>query len=322
MFGAVFRASQRKLSVCIGVSIVAVTAFCALFPILNLTKYATSIQCIVYEKCVEESFKQAALPTIKKKEKSSISEIENFTPSLEVYNLKSNFTQREQNLVKKVSGPLRYNYFGVPKNFKLWVFKHGDRYVSGVIRGGGIWERGYINFIWDKFKTLANLRSQIDAHSRVNGSSKESRQWGLLDLGANIGTITVPAAQIIRHFGLGSVTSVEAVPLHALLLRKSIEQNHLDNILVVRHAIFDKPGRTVALKIDVQNRGGASVIGSDVPNPRNALKATAVTVTLDQIYELYPKRLRDILIWKIDIECSEGYMFLGASKFMREVRPC
>jgi len=136
----------------------------------------------------------------------------------------------------------------------------------------------------------------MDAHSRVNGSSKESRQWGLLDVGANIGTITVPAAQIIRHFGLGSVTAVEAVPLHALLLRKSIEQNHLDNILVFRHAISDKPGRTVAQTIDEQNRGGASVFESEVPNPGNALKATTVTVTLDQIYELYPKRLRNTLI--------------------------
>jgi len=67
MFGAVFTASQRKLSVCIALSIVAVTAFCALFLILNLTKYATSIQCIVHEKCVEESIKQGALPTIKKR---------------------------------------------------------------------------------------------------------------------------------------------------------------------------------------------------------------------------------------------------------------
>jgi len=162
----------------------------------------------------------------------------------------------------------------------------------------------------------------MDARESVNGSSKESRPWGLLDVGANIGTITVPAAQIIRQFGLGSVTAVEAVPLHALLLRKSIEQNHLNNILVVRHALSDKPGRTVALKIDARNRGGASMIESQMPNTRNALTATAVTVTLDQIYELYPKRLRDTLIWKIDIECYEGYMFSGASKFLEEVRPC
>jgi len=161
----------------------------------------------------------------------------------------------------------------------------------------------------------------MDARERVNGSSKESRLWGLLDVGANIGTITVPAAQIIRQFGLGSVTAVEAVPLHALLLRKSIEQNHLDNILVVRHALSDKPGRTVTLKIDKRNRGSASMIEFEV-NTRKNLTATAVTVTLDQIYELYPKRLRDTLIWKIDIECYEGYMFSGASKFLEEVRPC
>jgi len=103
MFGVVFGVNRLKLSLCIGVIVVAVTAFCALFPLLDFTKYATKIQCIVSEKCVEESFKQVASPTIKKKQKSSTSGVDNFTPSLELYNLKTNFTKREQNLAKKVS---------------------------------------------------------------------------------------------------------------------------------------------------------------------------------------------------------------------------
>jgi len=225
-------------------------------------------------------------------------------------------------LAEEVSKPLPYNFNGLPKDFKLWVFKKGDVFVSGYIRDGKIWERKYIKFIWDRFKTLANLRSQRDVHSRLNESRKESRQWGLLDIGANIGTITVPAAQIIRQFGLGSVTAVEAVPLHVVLLRKSIEQNHLDNILVVRHALSDKPGLNLELKVDAHNRGGATVFRGHLSDHENAETASAVTVTLDQIYELYPKRMRNILIWKIDIECYEGYMFSGASKFLEEVRPC
>jgi len=268
-------------------------------------------------------YKTGSLTNRKKKEQFSTTKIGSSTLSLEVYNLTTNFTQREQNVAKKVSNPVPYQYGVFPKNFKLWVFNQGDQWVSGSIRNGKIWESKYINLIWDRFRTLAKLRSQMDAHSKVNGSSKESRQWGMLDLGANIGTITVPAAQIIHHFGLGPVTAVEAVPLHALLLRKSIEQNHLDNILVIRQAISDKSGRTLNLKIDARNRGGATISESVVPDPNSGLTAaSAVTVTLDQIYELYPKRLRDTFIWKIDIECYEGYMFSGASKFLEEVRPC
>lgn len=219
------------------------TAFCALFPLPNFTKYTTSIQCIFSKKCVYKI--EVASPAIEKKK----NETENSKLSLEVYNLKKNLTLREQYLAKKVSKHVRYKYGVFPKDFKLWAFKHGDQYVSETIRHGDIWEYRYINFIWDRFKTLANLHSQRGAHSRNNGTNKESRKWGLLDIGAYIGTITVPAAQIIRHFGQGSVTAVEAVPLQALLLRKRIEQNHLDNILVVRQAISDKPGLNVLLKM-------------------------------------------------------------------------
>jgi len=154
-----------------------------------------------------------------------------------------------------------------------------------------------------------------------DASATVNTQWGMLDIGANIGTITVPAAQIIRQFGFGSVTAVEALPLHVLLLRKSIVQNNLTNILVIRHAISNETGLHVQFRISSQNRGGASVSGSQLKDFGNA-ETSAVTVTLDQLYAFYPKRLKNTLIWKIDIECYEGYLFSGASKFLEEVRPC
>jgi len=162
----------------------------------------------------------------------------------------------------------------------------------------------------------------MDEHLRVNKSIKENRQWGLLDIGANIGTITVPAAQILSRFGLGSVVAVEAIPLHVVLLRKSIKQNNLDNILVIRHAISDKPGLNLELKTNPGNRGSASPFGPDVNRYGKADIVSAVTLTVDQIYEMYEERLKNTLIWKIDVECYEGYAFAGASKFLEEVRPC
>lgn len=166
------------------------------------------------------------------------------------------------------------------------------------------------------------MRNKTDAHLRVNESIKENRQWGILDVGANIGTITVPAAQILSRFGLGSVIAVEAIPLHVVLLRKSIKQNSLDNILVIRHAISDKPGLNLELKINPGNRGGTSAFGLDMKDPGKAEIVSAITVTVDQIYEMYKERLKNTLIWKLDVECYEGYAFAGASKFLKEVKPC
>merc|ERR1719334_909114 len=98
-------------------------------------------------------------------------------------------------------------------------------------------------------------------------------------------------------------------------------QNNLDNILVIRHAISNKPGLHVQFRISSQNRGGATVIGSQLGDFANS-ETSALTVTLDQLYEFYPSRLKNTLIWKIDIECYEGYLFSGASKFLKDVRPC
>jgi len=233
--------------------------------------------------------------------------------SLEVYDSKSDFTQGDQSLAVDFSQPFLYKFPGFPNGFKLWLFKKGDVWVSGSIRSGEIWEPSLIRFILNRFKTLHKLRSQVDAHSNI--SIKETRPWGMLDIGAHIGTITVPAAQIISQYGLGSVTAVEAVPLHVLLIRKSIEQNHLDNILVIRNAISNISGINLKLKTDVHNRGGASAIQLEEVE-------SAVSVTVDQIYEMYPQRMTNTLIWKMDIECYEGYAFSGATKFLEEVRPC
>jgi len=178
-----------------------------------------------------------------------------------------------------------------------------------------------IQLIWDRFSTLASLRSSRNSSSGALGDFKENRNWGLLDIGANIGTIAVPAAEIIRKFGSGSVTAVEAVPLHAMLLRKSIDLNNLDNILVIRNGISDQTGLNITIKITQDNRGGSSVI-VNASGLTNEEKVTAVTVTIDEIYKMYPKRLRDILILKLDVECYEGYALVGAMKFLEEVRPC
>jgi len=151
---------------------------------------------------------------------------------------------------------------------------------------------------------------------------KENRNWGLLDIGANIGTIAVPAAQILRQFRLGSVTAVEAVPLHAMILRESMYKNHLDNILLMRNGISNKTGDIIKIKISKDNRGGSSVIGLNPSEFSNKETVTAVTVTIDEIYKMYPKRLRDTLILKMDVECYEGYALAGATKFLEEVKPC
>jgi len=77
----------------------------------------------------------------------------------------------------------------------------------------------------------------------------------------------------------------------------------------------------VQFNINVYNRVMAKITGSYLRDSGNA-KTSAVTITLDKIYEFHPNRLRNTLIWKKDNERYGGYLFSGASKFLKKVRPC
>jgi len=59
---------------------------------------------------------------------------------LEMYNFRTNLTNDDQSLAEELSQPFLYKFNGLPHDFKLWLFKEGDNWVSKSIRIGGIWE--------------------------------------------------------------------------------------------------------------------------------------------------------------------------------------
>lgn len=127
----------------------------------------------------------------------------------------------------------------------------------------------------------------------------------IFDLGAHIGTFTVPLA--ISVGSTGRVLAVEASPAHETLLKRNLQINGLRNVEAVR-ALIGPTARYVAVAVDGNSgatRFQSSPDGDAMP-----------CLSLDELVERF---FRPNLL-KMDIEGLE-YWTLSSSSFLAEARP-
>lgn len=139
----------------------------------------------------------------------------------------------------------------------------------------------------------------------------------ILDVGANVGVVTVPLAVMARQRG-ASVMAFEPLAKNVETLRFNIEANFLTNVEVCGFGLSSRDGAaTVAL------RGGA-VTGN---------AAIEIQDGQDEAFQRFPihlRRLDDVLgeqrsssigPIKLDIEGHEDEFMLGAERTLAESRP-
>ena len=171
-----------------------------------------------------------------------------------------------------------------------------DIHVSGFIVGGKMWE-GYI----------------VEYMQRA--LAKEP-SMGFLDIGSNIGEFALVSAKM-NH----SVVAVEALTLHANMLRRSAHINSLeDKIIVINNAVYNTR-RTVQMKALPGNMGGTYVteIGPMPDNTStfdNTYRALTQSILLDDPVDIIPFKWA---IMKIYIESHETYAITGAERLFREI---
>lgn len=143
-----------------------------------------------------------------------------------------------------------------------------------------------------------------------------------LDVGANIGTWSIPIARCLQRLNRGgSVIAVEALAANAMHLAASARANNLQNIDLFNYAVGDGGLQDVAVEEVVKdNRGGSKLIFK----PSDRVKKSVTMTTLDAI-------LRDrlasndarIFAMKMDIEEYELYALHGAPSLLHgDHRPC
>lgn len=136
-----------------------------------------------------------------------------------------------------------------------------------------------------------------------------SKKATLIDVGANIGTICIPA--ISRHL-VSSAIAIEPDPDNAALLRANIALNKLEySIHVVEAAASSDSNNRLALSHNPENHGDHRVCDAT----KNTNLTTVNCVTLDQIIQMHALDPNEIIIW-MDIQGHEPLALVGAKDIL------
>ena len=182
----------------------------------------------------------------------------------------------------------------------------------------------------DGSRMLLDGRSRTEAEPLWNGAYEPDYisvlcalvdEYGsrFLDIGANVGLISVPVGRHLR--GVGQVCCVEPVPDNASRLRQNLDMNDLGDARVQELALGDSAG-TVSILRESRGRGasGNAVIEGVDDLPRSY--ATRFEVPLRRLDDLVDEGLVDPPdVVKIDVEGSEVGVLRGGSRTFHATRP-
>jgi FkbM family methyltransferase len=177
---------------------------------------------------------------------------------------------------------------------EIYVVKAGDEWI-----GRGVFVDGEFDFA--KFEqALATI-----ARHRPNWSPEL-----LVDIGANIGTICIPA---VRRGLVERALAIEPEADNVRLLRANILLNRLeDRVIPIHSAAGAKDGETLQLECDGENFGDHRIRVTEQSGLQGETDRQLVSVpssSLDTLIKGQP--LDRALIW-MDVQGYEGFVLTGA----------
>eukprot|EP00747_Dinoflagellata_sp_TGD_P137040 gnl/TRDRNA2_/TRDRNA2_175627_c0_seq1.p1 gnl/TRDRNA2_/TRDRNA2_175627_c0~~gnl/TRDRNA2_/TRDRNA2_175627_c0_seq1.p1 ORF type:complete len:402 (+),score=24.95 gnl/TRDRNA2_/TRDRNA2_175627_c0_seq1:77-1282(+) len=203
------------------------------------------------------------------------------------------------------------------KQLKIKVFEK-DVYVGrAALCTGHVWERKEVQ------RAISRLTS--------------AKVGNFLDIGANIGSYSLPVAATMRDFesslpatqsNARKVVAVEASPTTASLLNDSIRANNLSDTISLHVAAINRNASRTSLCScgSEDNPGGQQTVTHPCRefSPGILDKRCQITpgITLDQLYDENPATMQRILLAKLDCEGCEGQALMGARHFLKQHPPC
>jgi FkbM family methyltransferase len=162
------------------------------------------------------------------------------------------------------------------------------------------------------------LRDPIGFHLAISGSYERTAVDFVLkqlapgmtfvDVGANIGVFTIPAAR--RVGPLGTVVAIEASPSIFSYLVRNVGLNDLGNVQLIQCAVLDRNGPNVPFYEAPVSHFGMGALAAQFGTRPIAVPAR----TLDDI--LADEGIRCVGVLKVDVEGYEAAVFRGAQRLL------
>ncbi|MDR3386996.1 MAG: FkbM family methyltransferase [Rudaea sp.] len=171
-----------------------------------------------------------------------------------------------------------------------------------------IYIKGEFDFL--KFDTAAKL---LKKHGRLTEGGIDI----LVDVGANIGSICIPA--VARGYAKTAI-AIEPHPENCRILRANIALNRLNQLISV-HELAVGVNKDDVLKLDIShdNWGDHRIASKICPQNKTGIDSISVKSTnLDSMISKFDNV--NILLW-MDIQGYEGYALEGAEKLVEKKIP-
>ncbi|HEX4374035.1 MAG TPA: FkbM family methyltransferase [Puia sp.] len=165
---------------------------------------------------------------------------------------------------------------------------------------------------------MPNLTENIGFEIFINGIYEEETSdffadkiplnGVFLDLGANIGAVSIPLIKKRKDI---EVICVEAAPYIFTYLQKNLERNHATNVTAINKALFYTDNEEINFysKDDKFGKGSLSPVFTD-----EIIKVK--TIKIDSLLKDLNISKPDII--KIDVEGYEYHVFKGATELLRK----
>jgi FkbM family methyltransferase len=161
---------------------------------------------------------------------------------------------------------------------------------------------------------LTRLPFDFDKLERVAGLLQERRLSVLIDIGANIGTICIPA---VRRGYFSKAIAIEPEPLNFSLLMANIAMNGVAGRISTHNvALGDRDDQQLLFELSKTNFGDHRPIYGEAPEAgREVIKVKSQT--LDSLVRVEPGTT---LVW-MDTQGFEGHVLAGATAILQSRPP-
>jgi len=168
---------------------------------------------------------------------------------------------------------------------------------------------------WESGRTAELCRQFRDTAGEVGN---------FLDVGANLGTFTIPMADCLRFRG-GRVIAVEGSPRVADHLAVGILANNLQNVDMYMYAVGapDDP-KEVTMTLNPVNKASSAVKGNKplAKMSTGQLEEYQVPLTTGDRMLASNPAMKAILVAKVGIEGHEGHFLEGSQRLFSQYPPC